>query len=220
MIILAIVAVLFVSIRQSQRVRDTSKLVSHTQEVLFHIQKLVLFALDNETAARGYALSADSEFLEPVSRSVKDIHSELALLKTLLVDNVAQKAAIDSMKVYLDKRIEYSEQTITVRREKGLEAAAARVMTGQGKYYTDQVRRIGNYMQEEENSLLEKRKASNEQTVSQLSILLYSALAIVFFLGIYIINRVSSDIIRQKTAEKRSGRAKKCFRPCFIKARS
>ena len=122
MIVLAIVAVLFVSIRQSQRVRDTSQLVSHTQEVLFHIQRLVLFALDNETAARGYALSADSKFLEPVSRSKKDIYEEIALLKKLISDDPEQQARIDSLKIYLDKRVEYSEQNVIVRQQKGLEA--------------------------------------------------------------------------------------------------
>ena len=203
MIILAIVAVLFVSIRQSQRVKDTSKLVSHTQEVLFHIQRLVLFGLDNETGARGYVLSGDSKFLENVTNSKKDIYAEVTFLKQLVADNPNQQVNVDSLKMYLDKRINFSEQAIALRQQQGLQISAALVMTGRGKFYTDQIRRIGNNMQQEENRLLEKRKEHNEQTVSQLSILLYSTLAVVFFLGIYIINRVSSDINRQKLFEEK-----------------
>ena len=218
MIVLAIVAVLFVSIRQSQRVRDTSQLVSHTQEVLFHIQRLVLFGLDNETAARGYALSADSKFLEPVSRSKKDIYEEIALLKKLISDDPEQQARIDSLKIYLDKRVEYSEQNVIVRQQKGLEAVAARVMTGQGKFYSDQIRRIGDVMQQDENKLLEKRKQRNGQTLSQLSILLYSTLAVVFFLGIYIINKVSVDLIRQKKAEEKIRESEQMFSTLFYKS--
>ena len=201
-VILAIVAVLFVSIRQSQRVRDTSKLVSHTQEVILHIQKLVLFGLDNETGARGYALSGESKFLEPITRSKKDISDELAFLKKLTIDNPVQQTAIDSFKIYLEKRIDFSEQTVALRQQKGLEAAAAMVMTGEGKFYTDQIRRLGDAMQQEENRLLEKRKSQNEKTVSQLSILLYGTLAVVFFLGVYVINRVTSDITERKLFEE------------------
>jgi len=201
-VILAIVAVLFVSIRQSQRVRDTSKLVAHTQEVLLHIQKLVLFGLDNETGARGYALSGDSKFLEPITRSKKDIYEELAFLKKLTTDNPVQQIAIDSFDIFLEKRIDFSQQVVVLRQQKGLEAAAALVMTGEGKFYTDQIRRLGDAMQQEEARLLEKRKEQNEKTVSQLSILLYGTLAIVFLLGVYIINRVTSDLTERRLFEE------------------
>ncbi len=217
-IVLAIVAVLFVSIRQSQRVRDTSNLVSHTQEVLFHIQRVVLFGLDNETGARGFALTADNKFLEPVTRSKKDIYDELNLLRKLISDNPVQKVAIDSLNIYLDKRVEYSEQTIILRQQKGLDAAVARIKTGVGKYYTDQIRRIGSSMQEEENGLLEKRKKRNEQNISQLSLLLYSTLAVVFALGIYIINRVGADMTRQKQAEEKVRESEQLFSTLFYKS--
>ena len=201
-IVLTIVAVLFVSIRQSQRVRDTAELVSHTQEVLFHIQKLVLVGLDNQTDTRGYVLSADNKFLEPVARSKKDIYAELALLKKLIIDNPVQLSWIDSLKIYFDKRIDFSDQAIALRQGKGLESAIALMKTGTGKYYSDRIRTIGDEMQQEETGLLEKRKKSNEQTISQLSLLLYSMLAVAFLLGIYIINRVGSDITKQKQSEK------------------
>lgn len=215
--VLAIVAVLFVSIRQSQRVRDTSKLVSHTQEVIFHIQRLVLFSLDNETGARGYVLSPGSNFLELVDRSIRNINDEWALLKKLLHSPVQQKA-LDSLKIYLDKRIGFSQRAIVIRQERGLEAAAALVMTGEGKNYTEQIRRIGKTMQEEEDRLLETRKKDNEQNISQLSILMYSTLAILFFLSIYITNRVGSDFIRQREAEEKIRESELVFSTLFYKS--
>jgi signal transduction histidine kinase len=202
LMILAIATVLFISIRQSQQVTETSNLVSHTQEVMLHIQKLELFGADNEAGARRFVLTPSDDFLESVKTSRKDIFDELTVLKGLVSDNAAQMALTDSLNIYLKNRVDFSEQTITVRTQEGLSAATSLVNTGLGKFYSDQIRHFGDSMQLKESNLLELRKKHNEQSISTFSLILYSVLGSTFLLGIYIINRVGVNITRQHQVEE------------------
>lgn len=203
MVVLAVTVLLFISIRQSQRVNDSAKSVSHTEQVLTHIQHLIVSVLDNETSARGYVITGKDLFLEPLRQSEKDITNELALLKTLTEDNQAQQALNDSLFVYSDKRIAFSNRMVALRRDKGPETASALVSTAEGKFYTDKIRRIGTMMQLEENRLLEKRKKNIELTISRLNTILYSVLAAGFILSIIIIQKIRSDSKKQKLNEQK-----------------
>jgi PAS domain S-box-containing protein len=202
-VLLAITAILFVSIRQSQRVKDTATKVSYTEEVLHHVQQLILFVTDNETGSRGFVLTGKNEFLDQVRGSEQNISGELVQLQTLIADDTLQKAQVDSLSLYVDKRINLSNRMLSLRQRKGLEAAAILVTSGEGKFYTDQVRRIGMQMQGSEKSILEKTKIINQRVISRLNITLYSILGIVFLLSIIFIRKVRSDITKQKLVEKK-----------------
>lgn len=218
LMILAIAAVLFISIRQSQQVVETSKLVSHTQEVLFHIQKLELFGADNETGARRYLLSPSDDYLQSVVQSKKDILEEVRVLKALVDDNASQSALADSMKVYVEKRVDFSEQTIKVRNNSGLAVATTLVNTGLGKFYSDQIRSIGDAMQRKENELLTVRKKHNEESVFNLSLILYCVLGSTFLLSVYIINRVAVNLTKRTEVEQKLRESEMVFSTLFYKS--
>jgi PAS domain S-box-containing protein len=195
--------VLFIAIRQSQRVKNTTQLADHTEQVIQHIQKLILAVLENETGARGYVITGDDQFLEPLNTAKENFLNHLASLKELEADNPRQTKWLDSMQFYIDKRIEFSNEIILLRKQNNPEAASKLVSTARGKYYADQVRRIGNAMERMENELLAKRKKQNDITISQLNIILYSVLAAVFMLSVLIIFRIKTDVDLQKLNEQK-----------------
>lgn len=193
-VVLVIGAVLFISIRQSQRVRDTADMVAQTETILYHLQKLELSVVDNETGARGYVITGKPEFSSIPDEAAKNIRTELAILKKLIGDSSIRHLLYDSLNMYIEKRIDFSKQMISVHQQKGADAAAALVATGIGKSYTDEVRRIGTKLQQRENELLYQRRKNNERTISRLSTTLYWVLGISFLLSIGIILRVRSDV--------------------------
>ena len=73
MVIGTIVTVLFISVRQSQRVRDTAEGVTKTQEILNHLRELELAIVDNETASRGYVITQQQSFLQSLRESEKHL---------------------------------------------------------------------------------------------------------------------------------------------------
>jgi PAS domain S-box-containing protein len=214
-VILTIVIVLFVSIRQSQRSQDTAKAVTRAEQILYHIQQLVLSVLDNETNARGYVITGKSDFLQLYKTATGKSNAELAALNNLIEDTTAKKLLIDSLSFYINKRAAFSDEIITLRDSSGQAVASERVFSGLGSFYTGQVRGIAERLQHIENKLLEEKKEKNEQGITQLRNRLYWVLAIVFFLSMSIILKVKSDvryIIQRKKREQDLRKSEERFR--------
>ncbi|MEP7377213.1 MAG: PAS domain S-box protein [Chitinophagaceae bacterium] len=200
---ITIAAVLFISIRQSQKVRDTSQSVRHTEQVIQHIQKVILAALDNETGARGFIITGKAEFLTPLLSAEKNLRAELISLRQLLADNPRQIYLLDSLRIYADKRFAFSDSMVRTREQEGQKAAIAMVESGTGKWYTDNIRRICDEMASIGQGLLETREKQNNKVIGQLDINLYCVLAALFLVSLFLIRRIKADIRRQKASEQK-----------------
>lgn len=198
-----ILTVFFISVRQSERVRNTSESVNRTQVIIQHIQRLVMTALDNETGARGYVISGKNDFLEPLHQSATTFTIEIVKLEELLKNNPLLLNLLDSMKGFISKRIHFSDSMILTRKRQDLQAAVHMVEAGVGKGYSDQIRRIGRKMERLEEHLLQERKLKNENTIRNLNILLYSLLGTVLILSLAMIRRIRKDIASKEATEKR-----------------
>lgn len=203
LLISTILIVFFVSNRQFQRVRDTSGQVSRTRQVIQHIQKLVMAALDNETGARGYAISGKDEFLEPLIQSGKSFAAETTALQQLLSDNPGQLQRLDSIRFFIGRRMHFSDSMVITKKTGTAAELVSMVESGLGKHYSDQIRRIGTEMEHIETELLAIRKQDNEQTIRQLNTILYSILAFIFLLGFFMIRRLHRDYRKQVASEQR-----------------
>jgi signal transduction histidine kinase len=183
-------------------VANSARLINHTEKVLLHTRKIVLAALDNETGSRGFTITGVETFLEPLLAGKRNIHAEIEQLRLLIENNPDQLPLLDSLKYYVNKRIEFSDSMVLVRQEKGLQAVIAMVETETGKQYSDHIRRIGSKMEKNETNLLEQRKRRNDKNVADLNIILYSIMAVLFVSGIYIINRIKKDMNERKRSEE------------------
>ena len=198
-----ILTVFFISVRQSERVRNTSESVNRTQVIIQHIQRLVMTALDNETGARGYVISGKNDFLEPLHQSATTFTIEIVKLEELLNNNPLLLNLLDSMKGFISKRIHFSDSMILTRKRQDLQAVVQMVEAGVGKGYSDQIRRIGRKMERLEEHLLQERKLKNENTIRNLNILLYSLLGTVLILSLAMIRRIRKDMASKEATEKR-----------------
>lgn len=202
-VFVTVATVLFVSIRQSQRVRDTTIRVDQTEQVLKQIQKLILTSLDNETGARGFVITGREKYLEPLRNSAVTFQVDIANLEKLVAGNSLQVQLLDSMKIAINGRVFFSDSMVLLRRQAGLGATIDLVESGRGKHYTDEIRRIGNKMSNIASQLLAERKEKNERTITNLNIILYSILAVVALMSFYIIRRVKKDIDQQRANEEK-----------------
>jgi PAS domain S-box-containing protein len=179
LLLAAIITIIVLSIDESQKTNDTARWVAHTQEVLFQSEKVLTLLVDNETGGRGYIITGNKAFLEPLEKSEKEIYNTLAGLKALTSDNSSQQILIDSLTFYIDKRISFSNRTTVARDLNGINAATALVGTGEGKLYTDRIRLFTDKMQATENVLLAQRKKTNERLAGMMNnALLFLALAV------------------------------------------
>ncbi|WP_301920889.1 CHASE3 domain-containing protein [Ferruginibacter sp.] len=87
LLLVAIVIVISVSISQSQDINDTANRVSQTEKILLHTEKLIKAVLDNETGVKGYIITGQKTFQEPLIKSKKELFTELGHLKILTDGN-------------------------------------------------------------------------------------------------------------------------------------
>jgi len=145
---------------------DAERWVQHTQQVIYQSENIIALGIDIETSSRGFVITKDSSFLEPLFTAEKTVFAYIQQLRQLAWDNATQQQRLDSLRYYMQKRLDFSLLSIELRNKQGLAAAIAHVSTNRGKQYSDHTRQIINTIQKEEQNLLEQRKQTNENELN------------------------------------------------------
>ena len=141
--------------------QNTTKLVTAHDEAteLLKTQKLtdeVLQLLtDAESGERGYLITGEERYLEPYNVAIVSIANKL---KQLGPGHPAISAQhLDSLNTLVNAKIGELNETITLRRKTGFEAALKVVLTDKGKASMDTIRRAIVEIEQQEKDLLENR---------------------------------------------------------------
>lgn len=197
-LIFSITALIGVSFYQSNELKKSNQIIFSTQEILLFSEKILTQAINNETSSRGYILTGQQSFLAPYKESIGKIKELSEFLKIRLLYNPEQLSRFDSLTFYIQKRLDFSKKTIRLYNEKGTTAAFQLVQTGEGKFYTDQIRRITNQIQETEyNSLVMRRTALEKNARTGGNILLYTVSGLLLLLCLFLL-KVRYDLMNNK----------------------
>jgi methyl-accepting chemotaxis protein len=153
-LLIAIGAVSYLSITRLTR---TSQWITHTHEVLEHIDRVLSLLKDAETGQRGYLITGDEALLEPYRTGSGGILDVVKELKTLTADNPNQQKRVDAAEPFIAAKLAELQQSIDLRRKGDLDDAVKIVRGGEGKRFMDGLRRILDDMGNEENMLLKQR---------------------------------------------------------------
>jgi PAS domain S-box-containing protein len=185
-ILLTVISVL--SIFYIDRLTNTTKSVEHARNVLQEAEQTLSFVKDIESGGRGYLITHDSSYLEHFMLARSNIYSTIRKLKELTQGRALQETTLDSLSVYIDKRIAFTTKLITARNESGFEAAQQLVMTKNGNRITDKIRHFITSIQRDETNLLTQRQKENTKSSEDfnkafgtLLVSMVALLVIVFF---------------------------------------
>jgi len=138
----------------------SSNEVNHTIAVMNKLDSALTLMIDAETGQRGYIISGDEKFLDPyniVLSPENGIDQTLQDLRQLTIDNPKQQKSIDELIPLVAKKIKFMQDTITMRKIDGFEAAQKLVLTDSGKETMDSIRQVITAMKDEETNLLKTR---------------------------------------------------------------
>ena len=174
----------YVSYRNTQQLGEKELWARHTQEVLAELSGIVGSTSNATTAQRGFLLTGDETFLEPVDPARRDAMARLDRLPGLIGDNALQVQRLPEIRAAVGEVLRYLDTGIDRRRRGGLQAAADRTELLASKARMDRVRAVVQQMQDEESRLLGIRlaesRASREKAISTLFVA--SAIAFVMVL--------------------------------------
>lgn len=172
-LVLIIIAVLVLSaLRGFDQVSSSVKRNIHSYDVLNSSHTILNSLVDIETAMRGFALTGQDSFLEPMLKGEEAFANSLALVKKATQDNPEQQARLDRLQAVYQQWLQQDMQAaITLRREINAERAAlttliSQISSGQAKAKMDAMRAVITEFQDAEKALQEERSTLMDDSKS------------------------------------------------------
>lgn len=172
-----VVGLLLVSLVAALYYRTTAGLVANALSVERSLEAqtgfaaLLRYSVDVETAQRGYVITGDPAFLEPLRAAEARIATTVAELRARVGDDL-QRDRLERVSRLLAQRVEVASGLIALRDSRGFEAAREQVAAGRGKEIQDVLRGAISELEERENGLLEERAATTRGDLRRSSLLL------------------------------------------------
>ncbi|MBI3767060.1 MAG: CHASE3 domain-containing protein [Deltaproteobacteria bacterium] len=107
-----------VSYRATNQLIETTGLVTHSYAVLDQLSTVVALLDDAESAARGYVISGQHEFLEPYHAALRPLEDTMATLRDLTADNVHQQRRRDALEKLVQSKLELTARIVELRDSK------------------------------------------------------------------------------------------------------
>jgi CheY-like chemotaxis protein/CHASE3 domain sensor protein/putative methionine-R-sulfoxide reductase with GAF domain len=200
-VILAVVA--YSSFRNSDKVIETNKWVSHTHEVLYELDQLLVSTLEAESSVRGFVITGNENFLQPYSVARVNMNTHLEKVKTLTVDNPTQQRNLELIQQQLQRRIQNLDDAVQLRRS-DVARAQQFIASGSGKQIQDEIRRLINNSILMEKNLLDERKQLSETDTNNFNTLFYVLLAAIALVLVSVYFIITVNLRALKKAEKES----------------
>ncbi|MBI5110742.1 MAG: CHASE3 domain-containing protein [Rhodovulum sp.] len=144
------------------KLESAAAMTEHTYKVLMRVDALVAAMVDRETGVRGYLLSAEPRFLEPLRAGEATYDKTLSDVRRLTADNPAQQRRFDE----LDGLVQKWKQAVSDRAQSilqnpaRLDEARQIELSGAGKTYMDGIRAKAKEIADVETGLLAERSGA------------------------------------------------------------
>jgi PAS domain S-box-containing protein len=179
-----------------------NKDVERTYEVLLSLKSIYIDIENIESAKRAFVISGDEKFLNFYQSTLNDIHHLDKQLRFLTADNIEQQKELDQLEPLIAEKVSFINDSISLRREKGFEAAKDFFMTGRGQEILNKIRRVENNLETQEYRLLTQRY-NKEIIFSQYTLLILNTGRIIALIIIFMaIVRLFREIAVRRGAEE------------------
>ena len=153
-----------VSYQNTRKLTETAQWVTHTRVVIEGLEGLLSALQDAETGQRGYLITGAERYLDPYQNALMRVDKRIEELRGLTGDNPSQQSRLTALGPLAASKLAELKDTITLRRDKGFEAARRVVVSDQGKKAMDEIRRVVGDMKAEEQGLLKQREVEANES--------------------------------------------------------
>lgn len=154
---------------------------------------------DAETGHRGFLLTADEQFLEPLLIARAEIPGQLAALHRALDGDPVQLQSLAELEALAAKKLGLIEATVSLEQQGDSTSALAEMRSGRGKALMDAMRTTTRRMLDREQAKLHERRdaADNAKNAASLAVVLGSILTVVLALfGLFTVQRDLGELKR------------------------
>lgn len=188
------------SYKNSQESIQTSRMVSHTNEVLYRIEQLHSIHLEIEAQWMGYVISGDSTFASFFQSRLGDATNHFIVLQNLVKDNQSNVRYLDSIRISGREKVDLVLATI---RTGGQSNDAAKViLSNVNKKLVQQIKDAIGKMEAEEKRLLNYRISENQREVGRFNVTFISLLVGTVLIILMLFLAINSTLRARTQAEE------------------
>ena len=160
-----------------------------------------------DASQRGYLLTGNETYLQPFLAARQEMPSRMPAISALADTSAAQRARITELHNLVQLAFSKMEETVAVRKQSGLSAAIALIQTDTGQLLMEQIRRLVENIEIEEDAALAEASRSIERRAAIAGI----ASTVAVLLGLILLIVAISRIQRERTAAMEANQAKSRF---------
>jgi diguanylate cyclase (GGDEF)-like protein/PAS domain S-box-containing protein len=201
--------------RNIQRLVDADRWVNHTLEVREKLAELLVGLTAAETAQRGFALTGKAAYKDAYVAALVASDDVRRKLRGLTADNTTQQARLDDVDHAMQQKTAWMSHAIETREAGGVEAAIAKVQTGQALPLNERLRKTLTAVESEENALLRARRArvDSNLTATVAGVATFAIAGVLLaILGFFALRR---ELVNRISAQKALFEANQMFR-CVV----
>jgi signal transduction histidine kinase/ActR/RegA family two-component response regulator len=142
---------------------------------------------DAESGQRGFLLSGDEIYLKLYEEAVARTPGRLSTIAEAVARNPGMAAIIARLSHAAEAKVAEMQETIVLRRAGQVEAALARMRSGEGKHFMDEVRTLFGEAQADNYSRLIRRQEQAGEAARQVQLAVAAAVILVVVLGAYVV---------------------------------
>jgi CHASE3 domain sensor protein len=147
--ILIVLAIIVLSYQEWFAYQRSAPVVQHSRAVLQQIEQVLSYVKDAETGQRGFVLTGNPEYREVYDRAVSALPSELNNLRALVADEADLRIRVATLNSLISEKLSELKETVGLRQKQGFQAALDVVETNRGKRIMDDIRKVGDGLQNE-----------------------------------------------------------------------
>jgi PAS domain S-box-containing protein len=208
LVMLATVA--YITYRSTGGLEESAEWVSQRHDFLDQLSSFELHLMELDSAARGYLLAADEQYLPAYDQSRRDLVQDMVAIEASVSHGQYERPDTESQEVryvqqihqLLTQKTAILKAAIAARREQGLDGAAAMLSDGQDENVTRSLRTIIGSLRAMEQSRLQTRSTLTAAIGdSTFHVVLMAVILSVVILALATLN-IRRDIAIRRRAEE------------------
>ena len=198
-ILLVVVAAAF-AFTYTRRMLETTTGLTHQHEVLAKTHGVDADMSELSSWQRVYIITGDEQYLKPREQIKTKAREDASSARKLTSDNPNQQRRLDVLEPLIERRINWEEVMIGVRRAEGFPAASQMLATGAGLRISSEIQAVLKEMEAEEYRLLGQHRKHAEIA----SVTAFSVLPMGVFLSLAVLSLALSFLNSGVTEQKRA----------------
>src|SRR6185437_1854361 len=179
---------------------------------LLHMTDLVSRLKDAETGQRGYLLTGEEQYLQPYRDALTGLETDLKSLRQSSSNNPELRERLNRIEPLIRLKLAELNQTITLRHERGYDAAIEVVKTDKGRRIMDDIRQALAQMREQGEGLVSARSADAVGGARRSTMVIAISCSLMVLVVAVAGLMVRCGLIAQRTAERDLREAEERFR--------